>query len=964
MPRTFTRPRGRRIQTVDRINLSERVLNVNLRKGSRHNFDFNEIEDYVRVISGDREYQFNAIRDVMTYLWSGGYEDVTELAKENFKKNPHLQEVFGSEELMLGHLPLPERLSGVVHMATGTGKSYVIFAVAYLSLVMGLTKRVLVLGPSSTIIEEGLRDKFQDFMAREDWNNKLPKEYQGKAIELLKNNDVIEDNSITIENINAIYTVGGIRDTLFKGVEEVLVLGDEIHHAYSHLNFNATQRALELDQNVEVTTDNVTEEKSERLWMKFLKQYPEITRHIGFTGTPYNKDDYFADVIYDYNIRVAIDDRYIKDINPIIGTESDQGDVEWTAEKRFAVIYKNQLDNLAKYSYIKNGVRRVKPITVFYCPTKNSAQTRKEEFIKFLIKNEKENNHSNLSEAELDAKFRPKVICVITGISESEFKDQLDNVEETDSSKVGGAVEFIFSVGKLLEGWDVDNVFQIVPMEEKLFKSKLLISQVLGRGLRIPRCLKTIDLLTNYPILTITNHEKFSNTIKEILESVINSDMFIISEPLSIKEDPDWRGKYHFSLFNLNYLAGEKFEDAPEQSTQLQGRQLILEKFDLHEDLTVFYDKDKKEYRLRKQTITLDSIVDSLYSRFKGREFEEIRFDFGNGEQTRCPNEDEIRNTILAAMETAQIDSNGLTTDNKKQIDLYFNQFLPKGKKVRIPVNVTGDLVPLSTKKIERSSTRVGDLERDSSAFISETYAQEVDEKTKSLIKYIQENRKKPGDGGQQMLGFTDPNDLLTKYQSVVKPLMEGDPRPPYIVTNSSFKTPQSVVLVAYYPEKEFSFRLIDKSDYIDSWVKSPDKGFYSIDYRYWKGGKDSITRSFNPDFFISINLDRYIKTLKSLGKNVHLDALKELQEKGVETIIRVVEIKSNEDDDEATPAKAEFAKLHFAALNQKLISPDANPLNVPAEFRKELKQYYTFDLLKPEGFSAWFSKLSNGDLG
>jgi type I site-specific restriction endonuclease len=46
-------------------------------------------------------------------------------------------------------------------MATGTGKSFVIFAVAYLSVMMGLTKRVLVLGPSSTIIEEGLRDNLK-----------------------------------------------------------------------------------------------------------------------------------------------------------------------------------------------------------------------------------------------------------------------------------------------------------------------------------------------------------------------------------------------------------------------------------------------------------------------------------------------------------------------------------------------------------------------------------------------------------------------------------------------------------------------------------------------------------------------------------------------------------------------------------------------------------------------------------
>ena len=50
----------------------------------------------------------------------------------------------------------------------------------------------------------------------------------------------------------------------------------------------------------------------------------------------------------------------------------------------------------------------------------------------------------------------------------------------------GNPVEFIFSVSMLTEGWDVKRVFQIVPDEERAFNSKLLIAQVLGRGLRIP----------------------------------------------------------------------------------------------------------------------------------------------------------------------------------------------------------------------------------------------------------------------------------------------------------------------------------------------------------------------------------------------------------------------------------------------------------------------------------------------
>ena len=964
MSSAFTRPRNRRFRTVDRVNLSEHVLKINLRK-KRRDFNFEEIEDYVQAIAGGRQYQYEAIRDVMTYLWGGGYKDLTELAKENYKANPHLHERFGSEELYLGHLPLPDRLSGVVHMATGTGKSFVIFAIAYLSIVLGYTKRVLVLGPSSTIIEEGLRNKFDEFMGRDDWNKLLPKEFQNIPVELLKNNDVIGDNSITIENINAIYTTGGIIDTLFRGTDDVLVLGDEIHHAYSHLNFNQTKHALELDQEVDPTRGQETEEKKERLWMQFLKKYTQITRHIGFTGTPYNKDDYFADVIHDYNIRVAIDDKYIKDINPIIGVESDQGEVSWTSDTRYAVIVKNHLDNAEKYSYSKEGSRRVKPITVFYCPTINNAKDRAEEFIRFLIKREKELNQSSQSDAELDQKMREKVLCVVSGIS-IEDKKRLDNIEIVDPTKAGGAVEFIFSVGKLLEGWDVDNVFQIVPMEERIFNSKLLISQVLGRGLRIPRCLDKNNgfdmeqLEHTYPMLTVTNHEKFADQIKEVLESVINSDMSILSEPLlEMQSDSEWRGKYNFTLFNLNYLAGSKFEDAPEEERETQGRKLILEKHDLKENLTIFFDKGRKEYRMKKNTVSIDSIVDSLYRRFKSREYEGIQFDFGNGIEERCPSEDEIRNSILTAMDEAGIEKNGLVDDNKKQIELYFNQFLPRGKKVRIPINVMGNIVPISTQNVDRSSVRVGELERDAAAFISEKHQSEVDEKTKAVLKYIKEEREKLNKQGQQRLFDVDSNNLLAKYKEKVAPFVENDAKPPYIVNLTSLKNPQSVVIVNYLPEKEFVFRLIDNSEYLHSWIKSPDKGFYSIEYEYWKGGKDRVLRSFNPDFFIKIDLDEYVNTLKQKNETSNLISLRELQEKGIEAIIRVVEIKSDEDDDEATPAKAEKAKIHFEALNKKLT--ESNPIDLDNQFRSDIKQYYTFDLLKPAGYSKWFGDLKSG---
>jgi len=975
------RRRAVRAQTVKRLNLSEHTLSINTRKCNYDKFRFTDIEDYVRAITGNREYQFEAIKEVMIYLWGGSYSTIEDLAHENWDLKPQIRDRFGSEELMMGHLPLRDRISGVVHMATGTGKSFVIFAVAHLSVIMGLTKRVLVLGPSSTIIEQGLTDKFKKMMNDPKLNELLPKQYQGRAIELLTDNDAIEDDSIVIENINAVFTFGSIQDMLFRGTEEVLVLSDEVHHAYSHLKYNDDAQELYVESDTEGARE--TDERTERLWMQFLMgkgrfNKPEyfqangkhkITRHIGFTGTPYNGDDYFADVIIDYSIKTATDEKYIKEINPLLKTEDTEGDaIQWTSEKRFKVVLQNHLENKKKYSYLKDGKAQVKPITMFICNRQANAVTASADFIKFLRKWEKEENGATGTDSEIEQMVGERVICVVSSIAESEFKPQLDRIEEIDQSKVGGKVEFIFAVNKLSEGWDVDNVFQIVPMEERVFNSKLLISQVLGRGLRVPRQVSHGDILQNYPRVTVTNHEKFAQHIQELMDAVIQSDMHIASEPLPVvinnQESDSDRSKHHFILFNLNYIATSRMEEVSEEKTKpLANRTLILSAQDLSEPVKIEFLKDTKQYVFKKKTTTVDRVIDDLYRRFKSREYEGIHFDFGKGVENRCPTEDEIRSSVVGAMEKKEISGNLLSDENRQQIDLYFNQFLPRGTKQRVFENVLGDLIPIPTTSIERSTIRLGELERDATVFVSEQYDIELDAKTKAVFKHLVEVRTKTEEEKRQSTLFVvDPQDFLGKHKEYVKSLVDGDSRPPYIVNPFVLKSPQSAVLVSHSPEKEFVFSLLENEKYIDSWVKSSDKGFYSLDYEYWKGGKDRVRRSFNPDFFITQNLHQYISLVSRTADIESLEYLRSLEEEGIEELVRVVEIKSDEDDDETINPKEEWAKHHFESLNKKLREVDPN--SVDSKYRKHLKQYYIFNLLRPQGYYNWFEDLKKGMVG
>jgi len=131
----------KRQKAIRRLNLSDHTLDINIRKCNYNRFNFSEVEEYVRELVGSRDYQYDAVKEAMIYLWGGGYKSITDLGKENYREKSQIRRRFGTEENFLRQIPLPDRLSGVVHMATGTGKSYVIFAIAWLSLVMGLAKR-------------------------------------------------------------------------------------------------------------------------------------------------------------------------------------------------------------------------------------------------------------------------------------------------------------------------------------------------------------------------------------------------------------------------------------------------------------------------------------------------------------------------------------------------------------------------------------------------------------------------------------------------------------------------------------------------------------------------------------------------------------------------------------------------------------------------------------------------------
>jgi len=100
---------------------------------------------------------------------------------------------------------------------------------------------------------------------------------------------------------------------------------------------------------------------------------------------------------------------------------------------------------------------------------------------------------------------------------------------------------------------------------------------------------------------------------------------------------------------------------------------------------------------------------------------------FGDGFSfEQVPGWEEIEQVIRNAMDKARIAGDKLSKENKQIIDLFFNLYLPRGKKKVIRENVEGNLVGIRTQEMQKSSISAGGLDNFETIFISEDYQNEL----------------------------------------------------------------------------------------------------------------------------------------------------------------------------------------------------------------------------------------------
>jgi len=812
--------------------IADQVLRVNDKRDTTeavvHKYDA-----FLNLLCADRfAFQRDAVREALRFLVSDKYPDLERLAWENWNANPAIQQRHESLDAYLAKMPLRDRKAVSLDLATGAGKSFVMYALAAIALAEGLVDRVLVLCPSLTI-EEGLLEKFSALEGNAELSGIMKELGAAVAIPGIRRGNVTTGaGDICIENIHAVYENAGssIADSFGGNGARTLVLNDEAHHLFS------------------------PPDKGLKEWLKFLLNAVYGFRYIvNVTGTAYTNDDYFPDVVYRYGLKQAIADKVVK--KPNYKLEETYKVHDW--QKTYAIHEQNR----------KVYGKQLKPISIVVTQEIARCVEVWRELVEFLVKKER----ITRTEAE------KKVIWVTSGVPssgdtkarveavygprndkdspEKRRKENLTQLREVDDAE--NPVEWIVSVSMLTEGWDVKNVFQIVPHDSRAFNSKLLIAQVLGRGLRVP------PGLSKEPLVTINNHEAWSEEIGNLLKEVLE-----VENTLSWGYD-ERRKKYVFPLHNLRY--------EPEQTTVEVKREKA------GEPDVKFLPQDKKTPEVMKFSESGNMVVEIEHRDFIGID-DAVKLmrlflrEKDEGIAKAWPKK-RLRDFIVSRLKAAGYDATFLSKENRLRLQQGFGpMFRELGKEHPRMSQTAKEIVPVDLTAMPRQSFSESTLREHGTVWSVKDEAATFTGHEVHLWEQYQKWKKIAG---------IDDSGLAENVKQIMQSLQQVD--------LSMFKSPWNVHYASYKPERKFSDLLFENADLFDSFVRMPNQGGYAFPYSYkpTKAGKTHVlNENFNPDYFIRVRAKHDIL---------------------------VVEVKMEGDDTERNKAKYRDGGKHFETLNAKL---------------------------------------------
>lgn len=242
------------------------------------------------------------------------------------------------------------------------------------------------------------------------------------------------------------------------------------------------------------------------------------------TATPfYNKGSKqipFKNAVYEYPLSESIKDGYTR--TPYAVTRQDLNYYNFGDDELDRLMLSDGLlchENIKQVlsTYSENsGERLVKPFVMVVCKDTNHA-TRIYDYI--------------ISENFLDGKYKNKTLLIHSRTKNNrEIEiDLLTNVEEFDNP-----IEIVIHVDMLKEGWDVNNLYTIIPL--RTAASRVLREQMVGRGLRLPFGSRTG--VKEVDSVYLTAHDKFDELLIEAQkgDSIFRIGNFIKAEEIVLQK--------------------------------------------------------------------------------------------------------------------------------------------------------------------------------------------------------------------------------------------------------------------------------------------------------------------------------------------------------------------------------------------------------------------------------------------
>lgn len=227
----------------------------------------------------------------------------------------------------------------------------------------------------------------------------------------------------------------------------------------------------------------------------------------------------FKNIIYHYPLSRALKDGYVK--IPAVATRKDFRAANYSEEQLEKIKLE---DGIHHHEYVKTeltsfanntGNKLVKPFMLVVAQDTDHADR-----LKIRIE------HDDF----FNGAYKGKAITVHSNQSGEESEETMQRLLAVEHDK---DTEIVIHVNKLKEGWDVTNLYTIVPLRASA--SEILTEQTIGRGLRLPYSKRTgVEAVDR---LTIIAHDRFQDIIDRA-----NNDDSIIKKVLYIGLEDDENG--------------------------------------------------------------------------------------------------------------------------------------------------------------------------------------------------------------------------------------------------------------------------------------------------------------------------------------------------------------------------------------------------------------------------------------